>query len=224
MASTQLDSPTGFTLDKTLERWQLTSHHHKNFKPFTINFNTGSYLQIYKKGVSKQDPLAKAIGVKLGKKKILDLTAGWLKDTWMLLNLGCTVTACENNRIVFELLQNAIEIDSKDTTYAKLFAHLQLKFINSLEFIKSENLSQWDVIYLDPMFPYRGKTALAGKEMQLLQKLIDSEDSPEALLSGVLQQKTKRVVVKRPLKGPELAAGVSFTVSGKSSRFDVYLN
>ena len=57
---------------------------------------------------------------------------------------------------------------------------------------------RYPVIYLDPMYPHRGKSALVKKEMRALRQIVgDDEDAP-ALLSIALKHADKRVVVKRP--------------------------
>ncbi|RWX50461.1 putative SAM-dependent methyltransferase, partial [Candidatus Electrothrix marina] len=81
-----------------------------------------------------------------------------------------------------------------------------------------------DVVYLDPMFPERRKSALVKKELQLLQLLAHLDSSPEKLLESALEAATRRVVVKRPMKAPFLTdLSPSHSLSGKTVRFDVYL-
>ena len=81
-----------------------------------------------------------------------------------------------------------------------------------------------DVIYLDPMFPARRKSAAVKKKLQLLQQLERPATDEEAgeLLRAALAAGPRKVVVKRPAKGPDLA-GVkpSYRVTGKAVRFDV---
>ena len=81
-----------------------------------------------------------------------------------------------------------------------------------------------DVIYLDPMFPARRKSAAVKKKLQLLQQLERPATDEEAgeLLRAALAAGPRKVVVKRPAKGPDLA-GVkpSYRVAGKAVRFDV---
>jgi 16S rRNA (guanine1516-N2)-methyltransferase len=83
------------------------------------------------------------------------------------------------------------------------------------------------VIYLDPMFPGRDKTAAVKKEMALFQLLLDSdsaEDDTEDLLQWALGQEVARVVVKRPPRAPALGTKpVSHSLGGKAVRFDVYV-
>lgn len=86
-----------------------------------------------------------------------------------------------------------------------------------------------DVVYCDPMFPPRSKSAAVSGEMQILHRLVgDTADAGE-LLAAALRCARRRVVVKRPLRAPALlAAGLenihpSYALSGRTSRFDVYL-
>ena len=81
-----------------------------------------------------------------------------------------------------------------------------------------------DVIYLDPMYPEHGTNALPHKEMRWLRELVGEDTDADALLAPALLLARKRVVVKRPLKAPDLA-GVAphHRHRGRAVRFDVYL-
>nr|GEX53122.1 hypothetical protein [Tanacetum cinerariifolium] len=79
------------------------------------------------------------------------------------------------------------------------------------------------VIYLDPMFPHREKTALVKKEMRLFRPLVGDDMDAPALLEAALALASHRVVVKRPRKAPCIAgAKPSYALDGKSSRYDIY--
>ena len=81
-----------------------------------------------------------------------------------------------------------------------------------------------DVIVLDPMFPERQKSALIKKKFQLLQKLERPCADEEELLLAALGAGAKKVIVKRPLKGPYLAGKKpSYSKAGKSIRYDGYV-
>lgn len=78
------------------------------------------------------------------------------------------------------------------------------------------------VVYLDPMFPARQKHAAVKKKFQLLHHLEDPCDDAEALLRAAFAAHPRKIVIKRPPKGPHLA-GVkpSYALSGKAVRYDV---
>lgn len=98
------------------------------------------------------------------------------------------------------------------------------------------------VVYLDPMFPRRKKTALVKKDMRMLQALVEEEsesnsrvpgngrrksakeEEEQKLFDAAMHLATRKVVVKRPVHGPEIVDHVapSHSVIGKNSRFDVY--
>jgi 16S rRNA (guanine1516-N2)-methyltransferase len=74
------------------------------------------------------------------------------------------------------------------------------------------------------MFPERTKSAKVKQELRLLQLLDQKTAAPEEMLRLALTLRVKKVVVKRPLKGPQLLElPPSYTIKGKAVRFDVYV-
>ena len=80
-----------------------------------------------------------------------------------------------------------------------------------------------DVIYLDPMYPTRGKSALSKKEMQICRKLVGDDTDIDSLMTVAMETACKRVVVKRHPHAPPLAPKPSICFKGKKVRYDVYL-
>lgn len=82
---------------------------------------------------------------------------------------------------------------------------------------------QPDVVYLDPMYPHRQKSALVKKEMRVFQSLVGPDEDADALLEPARRLAKKRIVVKRPDYAPPLAGVVTqAAVVTKSHRFDIY--
>ena len=80
-----------------------------------------------------------------------------------------------------------------------------------------------DVVYLDPMFPHRDKSALVKKEMRLFRPLVGDDQDAPALLEAAQALASHRVVVKRPRKAPIIeGARPGYALEGKSSRYDIY--
>jgi len=80
-----------------------------------------------------------------------------------------------------------------------------------------------DVIYIDPMYPDRKKSALVKKDMQILQHLHDRDDKSSELLECALQYAKKRVVVKRPVQAETLNSRKPNTcIKSKKTRYDIY--
>ena len=81
-----------------------------------------------------------------------------------------------------------------------------------------------DVIFLDPMFPERQKSALVKKKFQLLQRLEQPCADEEALIGAALEAKPKKVIVKRPVKGAYLGGIIpSYSLTGSTIRYDCYI-
>ena len=78
-----------------------------------------------------------------------------------------------------------------------------------------------DVVYLDPMFPGRTKSAAVKKKFQLLHRLEMPCQDEKSLLDAALGARPRKIVIKRPIKGPYLA-GVkpSYELCGKAVRYD----
>ena len=81
-----------------------------------------------------------------------------------------------------------------------------------------------DVVYLDPMFPERKKSALVKKKFQMIHGLEAPCENEEELLSAALSLNPRKIIIKRPLKGPWLS-GVKpdYSLEGKAIRYDVIL-
>jgi len=88
---------------------------------------------------------------------------------------------------------------------------------------KLEEEQRPDVVYLDPMYPHRRKTARVGKEMRLLRQLAGDDDDAPELLIAALAGARRRVVVKRPRRAPALVGPQPcFQIIAPNTRFDVY--
>jgi 16S rRNA (guanine1516-N2)-methyltransferase len=76
------------------------------------------------------------------------------------------------------------------------------------------------VIYLDPMFPERKKSARVNGQMQHLQRFLGEDEDADSLIARAMQAGAKRVVIKRPVSAPEDKS--TFSLSAKANRFDVH--
>jgi 16S rRNA (guanine1516-N2)-methyltransferase len=172
--------------------------------------------------------LGRAVGVgRRADLRVIDATAGLGRDAAVLADLGCSVVLCERDSLIALLLRDALRraCASSDPWRAALAQRLSLREIDATS-LSPAALAPVDVIYLDPMFPSRRKTAAVKKEMRLFQSLVavSSEDSGEQLLSWALDQDVARVVVKRPVTALPLGnLQPSHSIKGKSVRFDVHV-
>lgn len=194
--------------------------------PLYIDFLSSESQKRSQRATLKREPLAKAMGLKNNEKpNILDATGGLLRDSFVLASLGFPITVLERSPLVLLLIQDAWERANKDPATSLILSRITLLHEDAIPFLSDlEKEKAPDIIYLDPMFPERKKSALSKKDMQIFQALIGEDLDSDALLSASLTCAKKRVVVKRPrLAKPLLNLAPSFTQLGQSSRFDIYL-
>ncbi|MCH1929886.1 class I SAM-dependent methyltransferase [Shewanella sp. A25] len=232
------------TLVDICERWQLvfdseaafelrfesdTLTLHKRDEPkldgILVDFVTGAVAHRRKFGGGRGQHIAKAVGLKQGvNPSVVDGTAGLGRDAFVLASLGCTVTMVERHPVVAALLEDGLRRAYQDDEIGdwmrermKLFHGSSLEALAKLE-------QDVDVVYLDPMYPHRDKSALVKKEMRVFQTLVGADLDADGLLAPAMLLASKRVVVKRPDYAEDLA-GVkpSMVIETKKNRFDVYI-
>ncbi len=194
-----------------------------------IDFIGGSLGHRKKYGGGKGQTIAKAIGIKQGKAvpDILDATAGLGKDSYVFACLGCPVTLIERSPVIAALVRDGIERASLNIEFNHIIDNgFVLHNCDAQDYIQAiDNDKKPDVIYLDPMYPEKKKSASVKKNMQILQKLLGHDLDTEALLNAALEKARKRVVVKRPKGAPVLQAECLPTLNyeSKGTRYDVYI-
>jgi 16S rRNA (guanine1516-N2)-methyltransferase len=188
-----------------------------------IDFQSSKLLYRCKHASLKKELLARAMGIHpKDNPVIMDSTAGLGRDSFILAYLGYNVTLVERSPILHALLVEAMDIASKNQQIAPIIQRMRLIHANSIDWLPSQ--PQPDIIYLDPMFPERKKSASVKKEMVLLQDLLGNDMDSAQLLQVALTCARRRVVVKRPRLADRISdQEPSFTLAGKSSRFDVYI-
>ena len=159
-----------------------------------------------------KEPLARALGLKKGMAKpvVLDATAGMLVDSLLIFSFGCKVIAFERNPVAAILALNAIELSKVDINFKYDSA------INCEE--------PTDVVYFDPMYgEEKNEKTLPKKEMRIFREVVGA-DNDASKIATALKSKAKRLVIKRSIKAMPILENPSMQISGKSTRYDVYLN
>jgi len=201
----------------------------QNNMHLSVDFIGGSTGHRKKYGGGKGQTIAKAIGIKQGKPipSVLDATAGLGKDAYVFACLGCPVTLLERSPIIAALLKDGIGRGTLNIEFSATIANgFTLHNADALQYIQALDEAQRpDVIYLDPMYPEKKKSASVKKNMQILQKLLGHDLDTDEILLAALQKARKRVVVKRPKGATQLQVGRSPTLSyeSKTTRYDVYI-
>lgn len=193
-------------------------------KPFYIDFLAGKLAYRSSQAGLKREWVARALGVKPSDQvKIVDATAGLGRDSFILASLGFQVTLIERSCVLYMLLLDGLKRASRDPKVKSIIDRMALVHADAIEWLESEQ--EIDIIYMDPMFPDREKSASVKKEMRILQELLGKEDKDaDQLFARALTCARKRVVVKRPRIGHHLGSIIpDFMLTGKNSRFDIYL-
>ena len=124
---------------------------------------------------SGRDLLARSIGRRC--RSVVDATAGFGHDAFHLFHLGKRVIAIERSPVVAAMLADAIDrlVPSARSDSLQLICDDARRGFTQCD--------PPDVIYLDPMFPDRqGRSALAGKELQILRALVGDDEDAGGLL------------------------------------------
>ena len=174
----------------------------------------------------EREMLVKAARIKnaSGPVTLLDATAGLGEDSVIFAAAGFNVQMYESNPVVAALLEDALRRAAKVPELAETVSRMELHKCDSISAMR-ELKEHADVIYLDPMFPERTKSAAVKKKFQLLHSIERPCGNEEELLSAAISARPDKIVIKRPLKGPYLA-GIkpSYSYEGKAVRYDCLIN
>ncbi len=201
---------------------------HKTDEPKTgaivVDFVDGAVAHRRKFGGGRGQDIAKAIGLKHGfNPNVLDATAGLGRDAFLLAGLGCKVTMMERQIPVAALLDDGLERGKLDADIGSWLAE-RLTLINTSSIDSMAKQQDIDVVYLDPMYPHREKSAAVKKEMRVFQTLVGSDPDADDLLASAIALAKYRVVVKRPSYAEPLAGKKpSTSIKMKKNRFDIYV-
>lgn len=224
--------PKLFAKDK---QWRVFIHDQKT--SVAVDFFLPSfYSRLSRQGFDKEN-VVRAVK---GRNKtnlplsVLDATAGFGYDGFLLANAGCQVTMIEKNPLLAFLLAQAIQrVIESDDAIAEVASRIDFHEGNSIDIMKNWQGQNPDVVYLDPMYspadkePKRGlkKTAAVKKNMAFLQEVatLNTAFDDQELFKTAVAIAVSKVVVKRA-PGAEFLACQSpaSSIEGKSARFDIY--
>ncbi len=200
----------------------------EKFTPLQVDFVSGKSRHRLQFGGGRGQPLARAAGFKKNiAPRIIDLTAGLGRDSFVLASLGAEIILVERNPVIAVLLQNGLDraLSSADTAISSIVTRMHFVHADSADYLAvldDKNLP--DTIYLDPMYPHRDKSALVKKEMRIFRDIVGEDEDDTALLALARSRALQRVVVKRPKNGEFLAdVKPDFQIKSPNTRYDIYL-
>ena len=200
----------------------------------SINFNKDGIELInasYKEAVSISiDFLDEAINNKIksrlsGKKDIfsklfpiknstlLDCTAGYGRDSYVLRSMGFNITMIENSPIMSLLLNDALK---------KLkLSNFKMYHGNSYDYLNHSE-KYYDYIYIDFMFDKLKKNSLSSKNDETLKLISFQENNKNNLIRLAIKKANSRVVVKEPKYSLSNILKPEYTIKTKLLNFNIY--
>lgn len=189
--------------------------------PLSVDFLAGRQGYRLAADRARHERLVKALGrCQEGVEGVLDLTAGLARDAALMAAAGYPVSMVERQPVLHALIADALARARGQGASASLTL-----LDNGDAAALALPMGPWHAVYLDPMFPARGKSAAVKQDLQWLQRLCPYPDDDEErrLLDVALAVPARKVVIKRPRRAPPLAGRAPHHVlEGKTVRFDVY--
>ncbi|MFT7304826.1 MAG: 16S rRNA (guanine1516-N2)-methyltransferase [Candidatus Azotimanducaceae bacterium] len=204
--------------------------------PLRLDFSEPGFLRRLNGAGKKSELVARAVKAAPGV-RVLDCTGGFGRDSMILAKLGCKITLLERSYVMWVLLSDALSKARQSDSLKEPASRIALRRLDAASLL-SDTVLNYDVVYLDPMFPPKHGSAAVNGDMQQLQRFlsggspaqhkgaVDQSSLSEAdqLLEMSLNSGVKRVVLKRPAKGgASKLTPPAHTFSNKSSRFEVHL-
>ncbi len=145
---------------------------------------------------------------------ILDGTAGFGRDGYLLDSMNHEVTMVEYSTIVSILLKNALQ--RSDNNSIKFFHG------NTYDFIKYSS-RRYDYIYLDFMFNKLKNNSLSSKNDETLKLVSFTNNDKNKIIKLAQKKANKKVVVKEPSNSSSYLSKPNHTIKTKLLTYNIYL-
>ncbi|CDL86165.1 conserved hypothetical protein [Xenorhabdus cabanillasii JM26] len=218
------DEDSTMALVLTPERLELRKRDEPKLGGIYVDFVAGTMAHRRRFGGGRGEAVAKAVGIKKDYlPTVVDATAGLGRDAFVLAAIGCHVRMLERHPVVAALLEDGLQRGYQDEEIGGWLKERMTLIHTSSITALTDITPQPDVVYLDPMYPHRQKSALVKKEMRVFQSLVGADEDADALLAPARALAKRRVVVKRPDYAEPLAGvNASAAITTKNHRFDIY--
>lgn len=194
--------------------------------PLRVDFATGALTYRRAHGRDSQRGLGRATGkADPDDPTLIDATGGLGKDGFILACLGWQVTLLERAPLLAGLLADGVARGRCDARIGLICRRMRVLHQEATHYL--EGLAPADrpqVVYLDPMYPVDPGSALPGREMQYLRRLLGDAPADPRLLVTARAAAKGRVVVKRPAGAQPLSdVPPTHVIRMGGTRYDVYL-
>ncbi len=213
-----------FLLVISEHRLELCETRRSGGRPIFVDFTAGWSGPGHNLGLSRRQPIALAVGLRRGPVSVVDATAGLARDSFLLASLGCRVIAVERCAVLGALVRDGLVRGQAAGLPGIRSALDRITLIvdDARNVLPEMKAAPPDVVYLDPMYPPKKKTALSRKEMRVCRRLVGDDPDAGELLAIARRVAGRRVVVKRHPHASPLAPAPAMRFQGKKARYDVY--
>ena len=166
---------------------------YENQKPIFVDFMDSKVRQQVSK-TNRKSTFAKALGLKKNQQHLLDLTAGFGKDSYVVSKYFSKITWVEQNPIVYLLLKDGLKrLSEANSEEASKF---ELVLADAKSYLSGVTHSPAVSLYFDFMF--WDKKAKSNKDMFFLKHITQNDPLTDVdeILSLALQSKSERCVLK----------------------------
>jgi 16S rRNA (guanine1516-N2)-methyltransferase len=192
--------------------------------PVAVDFLTGPVGYRLRHDRGRKHELARAAGFTKGQlPTVVDATAGFGVDAFMLASLGAQVTLIERSSEVYKLLRAGLaQAAEAGSDFAAIVARMTLLHGDSRDILPA---LRPDVVTVDPMHPARKDAALVKMKMRSLRAMVGADPDAAELMQVALATAGKRVVLKWPRRAAPLEGlpKPSHQILGKTVRYDVFM-
>ena len=145
---------------------------------------------------------------------ILDCTAGFGRDSFLLDSMGHDVTMIENSPIVAMLLKNALRRSNN--------INIKLFFGNAYDYMKHSN-EKYDYIYIDFMFEKLKNKSLSSKNDETLKMISFNDNDKNKIIQLAQSVSNKKVIVKEPRNTVSGILKPNYIIKTKLLKYNIYL-
>ncbi len=224
-ASVETDVSAELVIAVSDSRIELRDCTNPRSSPIFVNFTDAETKRRLGAHSSSTDPLLRAVDPHRERPTVIDATAGFGADSFVLAIHGCEVRALERSAIMAYLLQDGLQRARKSSSVIIREAAERVNVLHgdSRTYLADLMERDWpDVVYLDPMYPARRRKVAVKKELDICRRIVGDDADASELLQASRKIARLRVVVKRQRHSPPLAPDVHHVIRSKLARFDVY--
>jgi 16S rRNA (guanine1516-N2)-methyltransferase len=215
-----------FYLTLTARRLELREASVSRSRPLYVDFVSGATAHRGRSSRGRRELIARTIGIKPGEGYVVDATAGLARDAFQLAAIGYSILAIERSPILSALVADALHRAraARDTPPGQVVERIALRLGDARDILPElARKEPPEVVYLDPMFSPKSKSALENKEIRICRRIVGDDSDAAELLKIALASARRRVVVKRHVQAPPLHQPPDVSFKGRSVRYDVYL-